>query len=243
MTKMNVQMYSLAKECKEDFKAALKLVSEMGYDGVEFAGYYGLEAEELKAYMDEIGLEAVSAHIGLQALKDDVLKEIKYLKTLGGHYITCPHTQSTDVKSAEVIGGQLKTIAEICEREGLPLLYHNHNHELKMDGDKMPLEILFESAPKMDQQIDVYFLQYEGLDVYKYVEKHKERIRSVHLKQIKSMEDKVSVDVASGMIDMKRVMAIVPDALFVYEHEPADESAVEGVRKSLSALLEGADSH
>ena len=40
----------------------LKAVKDMGYDYVEFAGYFGKTAEEVKSILDKYGLEAVSVH-------------------------------------------------------------------------------------------------------------------------------------------------------------------------------------
>ncbi|MHC4507312.1 MAG: ubiquinol-cytochrome c reductase iron-sulfur subunit N-terminal domain-containing protein, partial [Planctomycetota bacterium] len=35
-----VQLYSVRGECKKDFDGTVRAVAEMGYEGVEFAGYY-----------------------------------------------------------------------------------------------------------------------------------------------------------------------------------------------------------
>ena len=48
MKKFSLQLYSLRKETEKDFKGAIEKVAKMGYTGVEFAGYGGLAAEEMK---------------------------------------------------------------------------------------------------------------------------------------------------------------------------------------------------
>ncbi len=41
-------------------------VAKMGYDGVEFAGYYGRSAKELRKMLDDLKLKAFSTHIGVE---------------------------------------------------------------------------------------------------------------------------------------------------------------------------------
>ena len=65
--KIAVQLYSV-RDCinsAEDFMRVLEEVKAMGYEGVEFAGYHGVDAATIKAKLDELGLVAVGAHIGV----------------------------------------------------------------------------------------------------------------------------------------------------------------------------------
>ena len=55
---VGVQLYSVRKRCEEDLVGTLKAIKEMGYAGVEFAGYYGKSANELKAIRGDLGLVA-----------------------------------------------------------------------------------------------------------------------------------------------------------------------------------------
>jgi hypothetical protein len=45
--RIGLQLYSVRDECAKDLPAVLKAVAQMGYAGVEFAGYHGKSAEEL----------------------------------------------------------------------------------------------------------------------------------------------------------------------------------------------------
>ena len=65
MKKFNVglQLYGVRNAMKEDFEGTLKAVSEMGYEYVEFAGYYDKSAEEIKEILDRYGLKCVSVHL------------------------------------------------------------------------------------------------------------------------------------------------------------------------------------
>ena len=69
--RIGLQLYSIRDAMEKDMDAALKAVKEMGYDCVEFAGYFGKSAEEVKALLDKYGLECVSVHQAPQLFKDD----------------------------------------------------------------------------------------------------------------------------------------------------------------------------
>jgi len=60
----------------------------MGYQGVEFAGYYGLTAEQLRKLLDDNGIVCCGTHTGLDTLLGDNLeKTIEFNKTLGNKYL------------------------------------------------------------------------------------------------------------------------------------------------------------
>src|SRR5438105_4380540 len=53
---VGLQMYSLRDQCKTDLPGMLAAVSKIGYRGVEFAGYHGRTAKELRKLLDDNGL-------------------------------------------------------------------------------------------------------------------------------------------------------------------------------------------
>ena len=44
-----LQLYSIRTDMEKDVLSTLKAVKEMGYDGVELAGLYGVEPAQMKA--------------------------------------------------------------------------------------------------------------------------------------------------------------------------------------------------
>ena len=57
------QLYSAREECAKDLLGVLKHLKALGYDGVEFAGFYGHTADEVRDMLDESGLVAFSDHV------------------------------------------------------------------------------------------------------------------------------------------------------------------------------------
>lgn len=69
--KVALQLYSLNKwipaqdkDGKVALAKALKKIAEIGFEGVEFAGYYGATPAELKQMLADAGLVAVGTHVG-----------------------------------------------------------------------------------------------------------------------------------------------------------------------------------
>lgn len=55
--KKAVQMYAVRGLAAENLKLALKKVSEIGYEGVEFAGFGEATADEVLSWLKEYNLE------------------------------------------------------------------------------------------------------------------------------------------------------------------------------------------
>ena len=70
--KIYLQLWSVKDDTQTDFFSTLERVAEMGYAGVEFAGFGGIPAGEMKQKLDELGLEGISAHVGYDILVNDL---------------------------------------------------------------------------------------------------------------------------------------------------------------------------
>src|SRR5579859_6611110 len=56
---IGLELYSLRNELPKDFTGVIQAVGKMGYQGVEFAGYFGWDskADELRKLLDDNGLK------------------------------------------------------------------------------------------------------------------------------------------------------------------------------------------
>ena len=138
MRRMNIglQMYTLRDETAQDFRGTLRKVAELGYEGVEFAGYGDIPAEEMKTLLQELGLKAIGSHVGLHLLRADLQKEIDYLKTIGAKYMMCPYVAEEDRKDAEDWKNLFSFLEEVgaeARKQGLIFGYHNHAFEFEAE--------------------------------------------------------------------------------------------------------------
>ena len=74
--KVGLQLYSVREDMEKDMEATLKKVKEIGYDYVEFAGYFGHTAEQVREWLDKYGLTCVSVHQGYEVFLENEQAEI-----------------------------------------------------------------------------------------------------------------------------------------------------------------------
>lgn len=185
--KVGLQLYGVRDHMEKDVAATLRAIKEIGYDFVEFAGYFGVEAPEMKAILDEIGLTAISAHQAYESILADPAYYINYYHTLGIRFSAIPWMPAEKQKGAE---DYAQTIADITRagkllREaGVTQLYHNHDFEFETFDGKLKLEWLYESVPAefLQTEIDSCWVHYAGYDPCKIIAKYAGRAPIVHLK-------------------------------------------------------------
>src|SRR5882672_2433351 len=71
---IKLQLYSLREQCKTDLPGMLAAVSKIGYKGVEFAGYHGRSAKDLRKMLDDNGIVACGTHTPYESVLGDTLK-------------------------------------------------------------------------------------------------------------------------------------------------------------------------
>src|SRR5215813_9156685 len=96
---VGLQLYSLREECAKDLPGMLKAVSGFGYKGVEFAGYHGRSAKELRKMLDDNGLKACGTHTPYETVHEDQLKAtIEFNHTIGNTFLIVPWLNPTQKK-------------------------------------------------------------------------------------------------------------------------------------------------
>ena len=122
-----VQLYSVRDDMEKDFYGTIRKMKEFGYDGVEFAGLFGQNPEEIKAFCEEIGIVPISAHVPYYDMLENPEAVLADYKTIGCKYVVVPYLTEecrpgTDGFAATVEG--IRKIGEAAKALGLQLLYH-----------------------------------------------------------------------------------------------------------------------
>lgn len=192
-----VQFYSVRDHSEKDFYGTLKAIREMGYDGVEFAGLYGNDAKTIRAWLDELGLKGISAHVALDEMLADPDKCFSDYKTIGCEYIAVPYTDEHRRPGGdrfEETIEDIKKMASKAKEYGIQMLYHNHDFEFIKIGDKYGYDILFESVPAdlLQTEQDTCWVNVAGENPVDYITKYSGRAPVVHIKDfvMKNRESK-----------------------------------------------------
>src|SRR5207237_9030482 len=86
-----VQVYSVREIAQKDTAGVLGQIAKIGYQGVEFAGYYGHSAQDIRKILDDNGLKAAGTHIGLESMLGDQLpKTLDFNRTIGNKNLIVP---------------------------------------------------------------------------------------------------------------------------------------------------------
>lgn len=185
--KIGLQLYSIREDMEKDMDSALRQVKEMGYECVEFAGYFGHSAEEVKAMLDKYGLECVSVHQAPQLFVDEGQKAVDYIKTLGVKYAAVPWYEKDKLAGSPEWDNTVKMfteVAELLKKNGIKMMYHNHDFEFnKVDG-KFILDWIYDTIPQdlIEPEVDTCWVHYAGYNPAEYLLKYSGRINIVHLK-------------------------------------------------------------
>lgn len=185
--KVGLQLYSIREEMERDMDAALKAVKEMGYDYVEFAGYFGKTAREVAALLRKHSLECISVHQGYHVFLENPEENVAFLKTIGARYCAIPWMGPENHKGQEGFEKSVREIrqaAALLKENGIQMLYHNHDFEFRKYEEKFLLDWFYEevSLELVKPEIDTCWVRYAGYDPCKYLEKYSGEIEVVHLK-------------------------------------------------------------
>ena len=183
-----VQLYSVREEAKNDLAGVLKAIAKMGYEGVEFAGFYGHDAKYGKSMLDTNGLKAAGAHVGINTLMGDELqRSIEFHATIGNSFLIVPgldesytSTRAGWLRAAGILNDVSKKLAP----HGMKTGYHNHWVEFKDLEGELPWDTFFGNTdPEVIMQFDTGNALVAHAPAAPFIERYPGRALSVHLKE------------------------------------------------------------
>jgi len=209
------QVYTIREMLVKDFAGTLKMMKNIGYQGVEMcspAGYISsgfeplvkMKPEDMRMIMSENGLSCVSSHFTFDELKNNLNERIEFAHKLGLKQMICSSfwlpkgaTMTDWLKSVD----QLNDIGSKTKHAGLQMGFHNHHMEFeKIDGELIYDALLKHFDPelvKMQFQVAVVSIGYQAAN---YFLKYPGRFISSHLSDWSS-EKNNQVSIGQGIVD------------------------------------------
>lgn len=203
---ISVQLYSLRQYCEKDFVGVLKKVADIGYVGVEPAGFWGLKPAEFKKIIDDLGLKIFSSHSPWARNLADMPEIIDTLGILGLKQCVCGYGPD-DYKDIDAI----KRTAEITQglidplkKAGITLFQHNHYWEFERIDGKLKYDIYTELVPEIKYQIDCFWSTNKGTENAVEMLKHfADRTVLIHMKDGVCTQQAGGGGMVNGLLDMK----------------------------------------
>jgi len=239
---IGLQLYSVRGECGKDLPGVLEAVGKMGYQGVEFAGYYGRSAEELREMLDANGLKCCGTHTGLNTLLGDALEEtVKFNQTLGNKFLIVPGMPRQRLASVEAAKETAKLFTELAAKvkdQGMRVGYHAHGGDFRKLEGETAWDVLFSNAgPEVVMQLDVGNCIGGGGDPIAVLKKFPGRSATIHLKE---HGGKRGAPVGEGDVDWEQVFHLCETTgnteWYIVEQESYATSPLDCVKACLENL-------
>lgn len=206
-----LQLYSVREDAARDLAGVLRAVAKMGYEGVEFAGFYGHDAPAVKALLDETGLQVAGAHVGIDTLLGDELqRSLEFHQTIGNRFLIVPglaearrSSRAAWLETAHAMNG----IAEQLKPHGMRTGYHNHSHEFTaMDGE-LPWDTFFGNTnPEVVMQFDIGNALHGGGEAAPFLQRYPGRATTVHIKEYSATNDQALI--GEGDVPWQQILTL-----------------------------------
>jgi sugar phosphate isomerase/epimerase len=180
---IGLQLYSVREDCAKDFPAAIRQVGQMGYDGVEFAGYYDHSAQELAKILKDVGLECFGAHRPLDLMEEHFNQQVDFHMALGCDRIFVPGLPKELHDDPKGVAERIGALAEKLSAHNIMTGYHNHAWELEPPASENFWNKFAAAAPaSVKLELDAGWAQAAGKDPAQVIRDHAGRIASLHAK-------------------------------------------------------------
>jgi sugar phosphate isomerase/epimerase len=193
-----LQLYSVREDAARDLDGVLRAVAKMGYEGVEFAGYYGYDAPALKKLVDENGLKVAGAHVGIDTLLGDELqRSVEFHETIGNRFLIVPGLPAERRSSRAAWLDTAHTMNDIAEKlkpHGKRTGYHHHAIQYTALDGELPWDTFFGNTnPEVVMQFDIGNALHGGGEAAPFLERYPGRATTVHVKEYSATNDKALI--------------------------------------------------
>ena len=187
---VGVQAYTFRSSMPKATIAVLDTIKSMGITEIEGEEPKGMPPEEFRKLCNERGITIPSIGAGY----DDIVKSpgdvIKQAKILGADYVMVawiPHGKEFTLEDAKKAVVDFNRVGQILSEAGLTFCYHNHGYEFGAYEDGTLFDYIAKNTnPKyVSFEIDLLWSFHGGQDPAKLINKYPNRIKLIHLKDIR----------------------------------------------------------
>lgn len=234
--RLGLELYSVRTAMRADPEGTLAQVRAIGYDEVELLwsfGNFGRTAAQVRAALDATGLSAPACHLTPEALLTDWPRSLAMAHEIGQQYLIVPSLPSetnTSLDAWKRWADHFNRAGAEARAAGLWLALHNEpNHHRPIDG-VIPYDVFLERTdPSVVRlQLDTGNMLMGGGDPLAYLERHRARYGSFHLKDVVADRTR-DCELGQGVFDLARFVRAVGDftgkPAFVEQEGAADPLA------------------
>ena len=181
---VGLELYSVRNECKADFPGTIAAVAKIGYQGVEFAGYWERSAKEIRLMLDDNGIVTCGSHTPYEALLPDKIDAtIEFNQTIGNKFIICPWMTGKTRVEWMAHARMFNELADKLQPLGLWTGYHAHQHDFQLIEGQSAWDIFFgNTKSRIVMQLDTSNCREGGADPVAVLNKYPGRALTIHIK-------------------------------------------------------------
>jgi len=235
---VGLELYSLRNECKTDFPGTIAAVAKMGYRGVEFAGYWGRSAREIRQMLDDHGLITCGTHTQYTDLQPDKIDAtLEFNRVIGNKFVICPYMTGKTRQEWLAKADEFNSLAVKLQPLGMSIGYHAHAHDFHQFEGQTAWDIFFgNTRPEVIMQLDTSNCRDGGADPVEVLSRYPGRARSIHIKPNGGGPDSV---IGEDKINWPAVFNICEHQgrtqWYVVEHE-SSQAPLQTVQRTLAVL-------
>ena len=180
-------LFILREACSSDLLRVLERLKAIGFDGVEFLGFFGQEPAAVGQKMRELGLISLGDHVPYADFAANAQEVFLQHQAAGCRYLTVsglPEAIYTDLHLLDTVMASVGAWAQMAPDFGLTLLFHNHAAELQpVEGVPLLDRIMdHPAAQALCLEPDLGWMSIAGADPLFYLQKYRSRCPVIHLK-------------------------------------------------------------
>ncbi|CDQ38459.1 sugar phosphate isomerase/epimerase family protein [Virgibacillus salexigens] len=245
MGKVALQLYTVRELANENLLGLLERIAELGYQGVQFAGFHDHSAETVHKQLQALGLTPAGAHVPIELLQSQLDEVLRFHTKLDNSLLICPFLPESMRKSKDDYlrtADQFNEIGEKLTREGFAFGYHNHAFEFERFDETSGFELLFEhtDSSNVKMELDCYWAAYAGSDPDRLIQKYQDRCISLHVKDGKQEEgEMISTEIGNGTLDIPKLITSGKEHdvnWFIVEQEHFTGDPLISAKENVSAL-------
>ncbi len=191
-TKISAQLFTVRKQMKDydSISTTFSKLKDIGYSNIEVARVkFSLdEAHYIKKQCDRLNITIGSTQIKYKKILSDFRNIVKIHKLWNCKYLgvsVLPFQYSIKGKKGLIeFSKKLNILGKRLNKHGIHLLYHHHDMEFVKYDSKTGLDIVMDNTNPnyVNLMMDTYWTQKGGKDPVTQIDKYKDRIKVVHLR-------------------------------------------------------------
>jgi sugar phosphate isomerase/epimerase len=239
---ISLQLYTLREASAKDFPAVIRAVGDIGYTGVEPAGFFGLKPRELRKLVEDQGMVISSSH-GPMASPENLQEVIDTAGELGLDLVSSGFGKDDfkDMAAIRATAEKVNLMEERLRAASLILFLHNHWWEFETIDGRLKYDVFAELAPRVSFELDVYWAaNFGAVDPAAVLRRHAGRTPLLHVKDGPLVKGEPMLALGSGKMRLQPVLEAADPAVLrwiVVELDACATDMLQAVRASYDWLV------